>query len=101
MAQKTPQDRQTTDGSFTFTADGKTYRLPKVKEDAALKVPGEYTYAAIMDPDNEMYQLRLGLATLEANNPPAAALRALKSLNTKEMLEVIGRYLGESSGSSD
>ena len=69
-------------------------------EDAALKVPGEFTYAAVMDPDNEMYQMRLGFASIEAMEPPAAAMAALKSLSTKDMLKVIGDYLGESSGSS-
>lgn len=101
MPEKTPTDRKTADGSHKFTVKGKTYTLPPVGEDAASAIPGEITYAAVMEPDNDMIQMRLAFATLEAVKPSEAAMKALKSLPTKEMLEVIGGWMGESSGSSD
>lgn len=94
---------------FTFEAtvrgeDGelitKTFVLPQVTEDAAMAIPGEYSYEAVMNPDNDAYQLRLGLATLEACDPGAEALAALKSLPTGQMLRVVGEWMGESSRSS-
>lgn len=101
MPQKTPQDRQPGDGGHKFTVKGKTYTLPPISEESASAIPGAVTYAAVMRPDDEMAQLRLAFATLEAVKPSAAALTALQSLSTKEMLEVVGGWMGESSGSSD
>lgn len=114
MPEKTPQDRlPKANAPFTFKAtvddkdaEGKpvkktrTFTLPNVGEDAASDIPGEITYAAVMEPDNDMVQMRLAFATLEAVKPSEAAMKALKSLPTKEMLEVIGGWMGESSGSS-
>ena len=101
MPQTAPQDHKAKDGSHKFTVKGKSYTLPPIGEDAASSIPGEITYAAIMEPDNDMVQMRLAFATLEAAKPSPAALAALKSLSTKEMLEVVGAWMGESSGSSD
>lgn len=101
MPEKTPQDRKPKDGGHKFTAKGKTYTLPAVDEGAASSIPGEVTYAAIMEPDNDMAQMRLAFATLEAVKPSPAAMAALKSLPTKDMLTVVGEWMGESSGSSD
>ncbi|WP_028637722.1 hypothetical protein [Nocardioides sp. URHA0032] len=101
MSQTTPQDRKAKDAGHKFTVKGKSFTLPAIGEDAASNIPGEITYAAIMDPDNDMMQMRLAFATLEAAGPTPAALAALKSLPTKEMLEVVGAWMGESSGSSD
>ena len=98
----TPQDRKLkADAGHKFTVKGKSYTLPAMGEDAASDIPGEITYAAIMNPDDQMVQMRLAFATLEAANPSAAALAALKSLPTSKMLEVVGAWMGESSGSSD
>lgn len=101
MPEKTPQDRQTKAGGYKFTVTGKSYTLPLIDENAASNIPGEITYAAVMSPDDDMVQMRLAFATLEAAKPTPAALAALKSLPTKEMLEVVGAWMGESSGSSD
>lgn len=84
-----------------FTVEGKTFSLPPVSGASADALPGEISYAAIMEPENEFAQLRLALAMLEAAKPTAAALAALKSLPTAEMLKVVGDWMGESSGSSD
>lgn len=100
-APKIPQDHKQKNAPFTFKVAGEVYTLPKVGEDVASKVPGEVTYAAIMDPDNPMAQMRLGFATLEAAGPSEKAMKALKSLPTDEMLAEIGRWMGESQGSSD
>jgi len=99
----TPQDNKPkADTAFTFKgADGKTYKLPAPNENAAELVPGEITHDAIMSPDNEMAQLRLGFATLDACKPTPAAMKALRSLSTKAMIEVLGEWMGGPSGSSD
>lgn len=101
MPEKTPQDRKPKGGGHQFTVKGKTYTLPRPDEGAMDRIPGELTYAAVMNPDDEMTQMRLAFVTLEAAKPSAAALAALKSLSTSEMLKVVGEWMGESSGSSD
>lgn len=100
MPEKTPQDRKPAAGGYKFTVKGKSYTLPFISEGAAEEIPGEVTYAAVMDPSNDMVQMRLAFATLEAVKPTPAAMTALKSLPTKAMLEVVGAWMGESSGSS-
>lgn len=100
MPAKTPADHKAKDAPFTFTVKGKSYTLPNPHEHAD-QVPGGITMDAIMRPDDEMTQLRLGFAMLEAAKPDAKAIEALRSLPTSEMLEVFGRWMGESSGSSD
>lgn len=97
----TPQDHKPKAGGHKFTVGGKSYTLPALSESAASAIPGAITYAAIMEPDNDMAQMRLAFATLEAVKPSDAAMKALKSLPTTEMLEVVGAWMGESSGSSD
>lgn len=99
MSEKTPADRKPKDG-FKFTVKGKTYTLPQPNEESMSAIPGGITYAAVMDPDDQMAQMRLAFATLEAAKPTPAALAALKSLGTDEMLTVVGNWMGESSGSS-
>jgi hypothetical protein len=98
----TPQDRKPKGGGHQFTVKGKTYTLPPIGEDAASAIPGEITYDAVMQPGNDFVQMRLALATLEAVvGADSKALAALKTLPTKDMLEVVGAWMGESSGSSD
>lgn len=102
MTEKTPQDRKPkADGSHKFTVKGKTYTLPAISENSAETIPGEITYAAVMEPENQMMQLRLAFASLEAAKPSEAAMKALKSLPTSEMLEIVGAWMGGSSDSSD
>lgn len=101
MTEKTPQDRKTTDGSHKFTVKGKTYTLPAITEKTAQLVPGGATFDAIVDPDDTTAQLRLAFATLTAVKPSEAAMTALRSLPTMEMLEVVGAWMGGSSGSSE
>lgn len=84
-----------------FTVKGKSYTLPPVSGASADAIPGEISYAAIMEPENEFAQLRLALGMLEAAKPAPAAMAALKSLPTADMLKVVGDWMGESSGSSD
>lgn len=101
MTEKTPQDRKTKDAGYQFTVKGKTYTLPKPDESAMSAIPGAITYAAVMSPDDQMAQMRLAFATLDAAKPTQAAKDALLSLGTDEMLEHVGAWMGESSGSSD
>lgn len=98
-----PQDHKPkANAAFSFKGqDGKSYTLPKVSEDVASGIPGEITYAAVMEPNNGMAQMRLALATLEACKPTPAAMKALKAFPTAAMLEIVGEWMGESSGSSD
>lgn len=107
----TPQDRKPkADAPFTFKAsvpgkDGKpitkSFPLPQISESDAMTIPGEITYNAIMQPNDEMAQMRLAFATLEACKPTEAALAALKSLPTDKMLETLGDWMGGLSASSD
>jgi hypothetical protein len=91
----------TKDAGFKFTVKGKSYSLPPVSGDAADNIPGEVSWDAVMHPEDEFAQLRLAFATLEAVKPSPAALAALKSMSTADMLGVVGDWMGESSGSSD
>ena len=96
----TPQDHKQKDEGVSFTVAGKRYRLPKVNEKAATSIPGSITMDAVMEPDNDAAQLRLAFATLTACEPSPEVMAAFRSLPTKEMIELVGRWLGESSGSS-
>jgi hypothetical protein len=101
MPARTPQDHKAKDEGYSFTVGTKTFKLPNLSETAADSIPGEVTYAAVMEPDNDMAQLRLAFASLEAAKPSEAALKALKSLPTTRMLEVVGEWMGKAGGSSD
>lgn len=101
MPEKTPQDRKPKDAGYRFTVAGKTHTLPSVGEDSLSSIPGSITYDAVMRPEDQMAQMRLALATLEAAKPSKAAMEALRSLPTDQMLEHVGAWMGESSGSSD
>lgn len=105
MPEKTPADRQPkakdTETGYRFTVKGKSYRLPPLNEKGAEEIPGAITYDAIMEPENEMAQMRLAMASLVAAAPTKAAMAALKSLSTKDMLTHVGAWMGGSSGSSD
>lgn len=97
----TPQDHKPKKGTgYKFTVEGKTYTLPMLTEEASTSVPGGVTMDLMMDPDNPQAQLAMAFASLKACNPSPAALAALRSLPTVEMLEVVGAWMGESSGSS-
>ena len=110
MPAKTPQDRKTADDLYRFTVKGKSYTLPSA-EAAAPKVDGGVSMDAILNPDDDMAQLRLGLAMLNASGVEPEALAALRSLPTDEMLTAVGEWMahkpkgqasaGESSSSSD
>lgn len=99
-AQKTPQDRKTKVTSFKFIVDGKAYTLPAVDEETAQKVPGGIVADAVMRPDDTTAQMALGFAMVEACGLSAEARGALRSLPLQRMLEVMERWMGESSGSS-
>lgn len=101
MPAKTPQDHKAKDEAFTFTVGTKTFKLPPLSETAADSIPGDITYAAVMEPDNNMAQLRLAFASLEAAKPTEAAMTALRSLSTTRMLEVVGEWMGKAGGSSE
>lgn len=101
MPEKTPQDHKTKGDKFTFTVAGKSYVLPRPDEKSVSEIPGGLTMDAVMYPDDQAVQLRLGFATLEAAKPSDAAMAAFRSLGTNDMLEVLGNWMGESSGSSD
>jgi hypothetical protein len=101
MPAATPQDHKTKAEPFKFTVKGKSYTLPPIGEDAATSIPGGVTQDAVMYPDDATVQMRLAYFMLDATKPKPDALAALRSLPTSEMLEVMGNWMGESSGSSD
>lgn len=97
----TPQDRKPkADEGHKFTVAGKSYRLPPISEAATLQIPGGVTMDAMLDPEDVQAQLALALHMLRLTEPTEAAMTALRSLPTGEMLEVVGQWMGESSGSS-
>lgn len=100
MPEKAPSDHKKPDEGYTFTHKGKKFRLPPPNEHAE-DVPGGVTMDAIMRPDDEMAQLRLAYAMLECAKPTPAALSALREKTTKDMLGIVGEWMGESGGSSD
>jgi len=97
---KQPQDHKPSDGRTKFAQGGKTYYLPPVSEDASENVPFGITRAAIMRPDDAAAQARLGFAIIDAMDIPQETVDALDRLPTSEALELFGRWMGESSGSS-
>lgn len=102
MPTKAPQDHKAkADEAFAFTVGTKTYKLPALSENAADNIPGEITYDAVMEPDNDAAQLRLAFASLEAAKPTEAAMKALKTLPTTQMLTVVGEWMGKAGGSSE
>lgn len=103
---KKPQDHKppaVKPGTFKAKVGSKTktFTLPEVTETAALSVDGSTTMDLILRPDDMELQLRAGFQTLLACNPKPEVLAAFRSLPTGEMLEVLGDWMGESSGSSD
>lgn len=101
MPEKAPADRLAKDEGFTFTVKGKKYRLPKIGEDAALKVPGGVTQDALMYPDDAGKQMALAFHLMQHVGAKPDALEALRSMSTKDMLETVGEWMGEGSGSSE
>lgn len=87
--------------NYTFSAKGRRYALPPLTEEQAMGIPGKFTRDAIMNPDNDEVQIRLGFVNLEASSASEAAKKAFEELSTGEMLKVLGEWLGGSSGSSD
>ena len=82
-------------------ADGKTYRLPKPSDTAALDVPAGITEDALMYPDDQGKQLALGLHLLNLSGISEKDKAAFRALSTRRMLEVVQGWLGKLSGSSD
>lgn len=100
-AQKQPQDHQPKadtkpEDGFTFEANGKTYSLPVVGEDAAGKVPFKYTRQLVMNPDDNIAQMAQTFALLDAVGADPEAIAALESLPTEEAVEITGGWVGES-----
>lgn len=98
----TPQDHKAKKGTgHKFTVDGKSYTLPALTESAGSSIPGGVTMDLMMDPDNVQVQMSMAFHALQAAKPSDAAMAALRSLPTDKMLEIVGAWMGESSGSSD
>lgn len=100
---KQPQDHKPkADAPFTFEgADGKTYTLPKITEDAAANVPFRFTRRLVMNPDDSMAQLAQAFALLDAVGADSTAVEALDDLPTAKAIEVTGDWMGESQRSAD
>lgn len=98
-----PQDHKTAGTTFTAKVNGKpkTFTLPPITEESAGSIPGEIVYKAVMNPDDEMAELRLALANVDAAGIKPATKDALLSLPFLEMMKVVGEWMGESKGSSE
>lgn len=79
----------------------RTYYLPEIGGDVSLDVPGKVTRAAVKNPDDEQAQMALAFHMIDLVKMPEKVRQAFDSLTTGEMMEVVGRWMGESSGSSD
>lgn len=100
-AAKTPQDRRPkakavaaeagAEAKFTFEHEGETYELP-TGADAAGQVSGKLIRDAIMN-DDDVSEMRLAFATLEAANPDEAALGALYEKPYIEMMTILGDWM--------
>lgn len=101
-----PQDRKpkavaTKTPAYEFEVDGKSFTLPAIDEKTADAVPGGVTMDLMLDPNDRQAQMTLAFHLLKAVQPTPAALAALRSLPTEEMMGHVGNWMGESSGSSD
>jgi hypothetical protein len=100
---KQPQDHKPkADAPFMFQgADGKTYTLPKITEDAAEQVPFKFTRRLVMNPDDNMAQMASAFALLDVVGANPEAIEALGDLPTKRAVEIAGEWMGESQRSAD
>ena len=101
-APKQPQDRkkkatEATEPEFTFDHDGKTYALPTADKYAG-NVPGGITADALLEPDNEVVQLRLGLAMLNAVEGHDEARAVMRSMSSQDMFTVLGEWMSFGDG---
>ena len=100
MPEKVPADHKAKDEGFSFSVKGKKYMLPPIGEEAALKVPGGVTQDAVMYPDDATKQMALAFHLIQYVGADPKSMAALRSLPTKDMLEIVGKWMGEGSGSS-
>lgn len=102
MPEKQPTDRKpkAAEQGFTFTHQGKTYRLPEATEETALAIPAELTMDALERPDDQLAETRLALAMLRAAKPSDAAMAALRAMSTGDMVRTLGRWMGDEPGES-
>ena len=99
---KQPTDHKAKATPFVFKdAEGVEHKLPPASEGAET-VPGQLTRDAIMSPDDEMAQLRLGFALLDASGADPAAIAAVYAKNTTAMIELLGKWMeyGDSDGAT-
>lgn len=103
MSTPTPKDHASKGTKFTVTVDGKpkTFTLPPINEETAGKIPGEIVYNAVMNPSDDMAQMRLTMANLEASGVTPQVKDALLSLPFADVMRVLGEWMGESAGSSE
>lgn len=78
---------------FTFEHDGKTWTLPTPDPDAAKLIGGQLVRDALMSPDDEGAQLRLGIASIEAAVNDPDTLKALYAKPWGELVDIIKDWL--------
>lgn len=98
-----PEDHKTSGTKFTAVIDGKpkTFTLPPITEKSAGSITASIVYDAVMNPGDDMAELRLALANLDAAGTKPAVKNALLSLPFAEMMRIVGEWMGESEGSSE
>lgn len=95
---KKPEDHKPKARKFSFTSEGgKRFTLPLASAGAE-QIPGKVTRDAVMNPDDEAAQLRLGFAMLEACGASQDALDAVYEKPTPAMLELLGAWMHHGDG---
>lgn len=106
---KQPQDRKPKAKPYTFdvvervkvngrlTNKTKTYTLPFASK-GAKTLPGKFTRDAIMSPDDESVQLRLGIALLEETGVDQETLDVLYAKPGEEMITILAEWMQHGDG---
>lgn len=95
---KKPEDHKPKAKKFSFTNEnGKRFTLPLASAGAE-KIPGRVTRDAVMNPDDEAAQLRLGFAMLEESGASQEAVDAVYEKSTPAMLDLLGAWMQHGDG---
>jgi hypothetical protein len=102
MPTKAPQDHKAKDEPFTFTVGTKTYKLPpKISGTSRRRIPATGHLRRRHGAGQRHGAAPAGVRHSRGRQALRRAMKALKSLPTTRMLEVVGEWMGKAGGSSD